>query len=216
MSPKRQKPLVFPSPPSLPHTEQSHFSFIQYIHTRHKTQHTQTHTHTIFRYLFQLWHRCPRLGGGVRPWELAPPGMGFLSSLACLLLPDSLQRADLATVNEPFPTREAWVPVILSILPGAPACQDSLLSHLPTAQQELFWIVQFQCIYFYFLFIYLFFAGFGKASNTRIRAETRIRKWLGKGDDLVSRASFILQACDFSKRRLICPQAGSGHQLDQG
>ena len=100
----------------------------QYTHT-----HTHTHTHTIFLYLFQLWRRCPRLGAGVRPWELAPPGMSFLSSLSCPLLPDSLQRADLATVNEPFPAQDAWAPLILSILPVVPACQDSLLSHLLTA-----------------------------------------------------------------------------------
>ena len=133
MSPKRQKPLVFPSPPPLPHTEQSAFRlFSIYIQDTIHT-HTHTHTHTIFLYLFQLWRRCPRLGAGVRPWELAPPGMSFLSSLSCPLLPDSLQRADLATVNEPFPAQDAWAPLILSILPVVPACQDSLLSHLLTA-----------------------------------------------------------------------------------
>ena len=123
-------PLLLPCP--ILNSPTFHLFSIYTQDTTHNT-HTHTHTHTIFRYLFQVWHRCPRLGGGVRPWELAPPGMGFLSSLACLLLPDSLQRADLATMNEPFPTREAWVPVILSILPVVPACQDSLLSHLPTA-----------------------------------------------------------------------------------
>ena len=118
------------SPLLLPCPILNNLLFIYLVYT-HKTQ--CTHTHTIFLYLFQVWRRCPRLGAGVHPWELAPPGMGFLSSLACPLLPDSLQRADLATVNESFPAQYAWAPIILSILPVVPACQDSLLSHLLTA-----------------------------------------------------------------------------------
>lgn len=108
------------------------FIYLVYTHNTHKYTHTQFSC-TFFRF----GAGAPGLGAaGVRLWELAPPGMGFLSSLACPLLPDSLQRADLAAVSEPFPAQDAWAPFILSVLPVVRICQDSLPSQLPTAQQE--------------------------------------------------------------------------------
>lgn len=60
-----------------------------------------------------------------------------------------------------------------------------------------------------FVCSFVCFAGFGKASNTRIRAEKRIRKWLGRGDCLVSKASFILRACNILKNLSYAPKQGA-------
>ena len=72
MSPKRQKPLVFPSPPPLPHSEQSAFHLFS-IYTQ-DTMHTHTHNFPVpFSGLTQM----PQAWGGGAPMGTGSSWDGF-------------------------------------------------------------------------------------------------------------------------------------------